>query len=241
MTTDPHNPLSYATPSHEIGRPTGPFVTLVVIGTGLSTLIIYSLASIYGSFGAAEWLCLGMVPVILFGAIALTVALLSKAATRSRIGVLLMLSLAPATVSWLAVVAVSKAQAAAAPYDRLRDLLGGDSMPGIVHASFVGHDRSLDDSLTIQFHFAGGDFDRIVKANRFEKIQNRYFINLNDRFNDGQYLKIGDGDEFYQRPSPSGGSGMDTIRVNREHTSVILRSESDAQVRQQQIRTSGGS
>jgi hypothetical protein len=223
--------LNYARPvaPSPLLRPSknrGPSVFTVTVAAFGATIINFFLAVNFGSLAAGEIFVFSMLPVGLCVLIALVIAILTPPKSRYGVWALAILCLLPALIIAAIFIADDIAFRRNGPFDRFRDHLAKVIPASVSGLAFVPYaERQGETALMLRFSIAPADLDRILANDGFVRVQPGKLHNVNDTFNNAAYLAIGNADEFYQRTDALDEVG--TLRVNKEHTAVVFRNETD--------------
>lgn len=197
----------------------------ISIGSAVvATVICFIQASVYGSIRGPEAFIASMVPVSICSVISLIIAIAVPPKSRRGLVGLSLLCLLPALIIVVVVVSEDIAFRINGPSDRFRDHLGGAIPASVSGLAFVPfEERPTEPALMLRFKIAPSDLDQLLLNDGFTRVQQGKLRNLDDTFNNPFYLRIGDADELYQRTDAL--SEIGTLRVNKEHTEVVFRSE----------------
>lgn len=201
------------------------FIRLIVaiVATIVGAAIAFVVANVYGSIRAPEVFLLGLQWTVMVSAITTIIALILPELRGLGKLVVFLIILFPSL--WIGGIAIfeSSRQDVNGPSDRFRELLQ-NPIPSTVHnIQFIPLAAKIETDLFLRFTISSSDFDRIIQSHQYSPTEPYKLFRKNDRFNDANYLRIAFDDELYQARGPYG--EVHTIRVNREHTSVVFRYE----------------
>lgn len=199
--------------------------TSIVVGcTILSAAIMYCVASIYGSIRGGEIFVFSMAPLLCVSALMMVLGAVTSRSSRKAKIALIVICLGPATGIAGVYLASDISFRANGPADRFRDYLADPIPASVTQIRFATLQEEIDPDLVLWFRIMKPDLDRIIQNQGYYRVTPGKFANRNDYFNNPSYLRIGDGDEFYQRVNQFG--EVFTLRVNEQHTAGVFRRDS---------------
>lgn len=109
-----------------------------------------------------------------------------------------------------------------APYDRFKELLASPIPASVSHLNVVPTDERIgENAVILRFEIAREALDKIIRSRNYSSVRPANMADRGDLFNDPEYLRLGEADEFYQAISPAG--DVSTLRVNKAHTQAVFR------------------
>ena len=213
--------LSYSAPearavSHRITHG----VIVVVCGM-ISTFIMLVAANIYGSIRGGLVFIGGMVPIVLVLGIALGVGLYVRVSRWRFKTALVIVCLAPSLLILWNYDYTDKELRRNAPLNGFRELIANPIPASATAIRFEPVGNWGRAQKIIWFEIAKPDLDGILAKKGYVQVTPGTFAPPIDRFNDANYLRIGDDDELYQWTDRGGDCFM--LRVNKTHTAAVFR------------------